>query len=85
MSLLHLPEKSAVGFVTGTTMANFCGLLAARESIYSNKGWDVKSKGMNGAPAIRIIVSEEVHASMLRALILAGFGTANLIRVLTDD
>ena len=84
LDLLHLPDNSAVGFVTGTTMANFCGLLAAREDIYKRKGWDVKSSGMNGAPPIRIIVGEEVHASMLRALILAGFGTSNLVRVPTD-
>ena len=84
LDLLHLPGESAVGFVTGTTMANFCGLLAARESIYKKKGWDVKSRGMNGAPPVKIITGEEVHASMLRALILAGFGTGSLIKVPTD-
>jgi glutamate/tyrosine decarboxylase-like PLP-dependent enzyme len=84
LELLHLPEKSAVGFVTGTTMANFCGLLAARHTIYQRKGWDSKSKGINGAPPIRVIVGEEVHVSMLRALIFAGFGLDNLIRVPAD-
>jgi glutamate/tyrosine decarboxylase-like PLP-dependent enzyme len=38
-----------------------------------------------GAPAIRVVVGEEVHASMLRALMFAGFGIDNLIRVPTDD
>ncbi|MEP6583962.1 MAG: aminotransferase class V-fold PLP-dependent enzyme [Ginsengibacter sp.] len=85
LDLLHLPKTSAVGFVTGTTMANFCGLLAARESIFKREGWDVKLRGMNGAPPVKIIVGEEVHASMLRALILAGFGTADLIKIPTDD
>jgi len=85
LDLFGLPASSAVGFVTGTTMANFCGLLAARQYIYERKGWNNKAHGITGAPPIRIIVGEEVHASMLRALIMAGFGMDNLIRVPTDD
>ena len=85
LELLRLPANSAVGFVTGTTMANFCGVLAARQSLYERIGWNIKARGMNGAPPMRIIVGEEIHASMLRALILAGFGLENLIRVPTDD
>ena len=85
LDLLHLPENSAVGFVTGTTMANFCGMVAARHHLYSRMGWDVKKKGVNQAPSLRVIVGEEVHASMQRALMLAGFGLDNLVRVPTDD
>ncbi|MCW3093212.1 MAG: Pyridoxal-dependent decarboxylase [Ferruginibacter sp.] len=84
LNLLQLPAKSAVGFVTGTTMANFCGVLAARHAIYQRKGWNAKLQGINGAPPIRIIVGEEIHASMLRALMFAGFGSDSLIRVPTD-
>ncbi|MEO5996907.1 MAG: aminotransferase class V-fold PLP-dependent enzyme [Chitinophagaceae bacterium] len=85
LDLLKLPTKSAVGFVTGTTMANFCAVLAARQKIYERLGWNSKARGINGAPPIRIIVGEEVHASMLRALVLAGFGLDNLVKVPTDD
>ncbi|HEV2354547.1 MAG TPA: pyridoxal-dependent decarboxylase [Puia sp.] len=85
LELLHLPQGSAVGFVTGTTMANFCGVLAARQAIHSRLGWDTKTLGVAGAPPIRVIVGEEVHASMLRALILAGFGVGLLIRIPSDD
>ncbi len=85
LNLLQLPATSAVGFVTGTTMANFCGVLAARHSIYERKGWDSKARGINGAPPVRVVVGEEIHASMLRALIFAGFGSDNLVRVPTDD
>ena len=85
LDLLALPRESAVGFVTGTTMANFCGALAARHSIYQRMGWNSKAKGIQGAPPIKVIVGEEVHASMLRALIFAGFGTENLIRIPSDD
>ena len=85
LNLLQLPEKSAVGFVTGTTMANFSAVLAARNTIYERKGWNSKAKGINGAPPIRVVVGEEIHASMLRALIFAGFGTETLERVPTDS
>ena len=85
VELLQLPSSSAVGFVTGTTMANFCGALAARYQLCKQMGWDIKSKGMNGAPPIRVVVGEEVHASMQRALLLAGFGMDDLIKVPTDN
>ena len=85
LDLLRLPTQSAVGFVTGTTMANFCSVLAARYHILNRLGWNIKTKGLNGAPAIRVIVGEEVHASMVRSLIFGGFGIDQLIRVPTDS
>ena len=85
LELLGLPTQSAVGFVTGTTMANFCGAVAARYHLCRRMGWDIKSRGMNNAPPIRVIAGEEVHASMQRALILAGFGLDEIIKVPTDD
>jgi glutamate/tyrosine decarboxylase-like PLP-dependent enzyme len=85
LELLQLPKSSALGFVTGTTMANFSAAIAARYYLSKQLGWDIKSKGMNGAPPIRVVVGEEVHASMQRALLLAGFGLDNLIKVPTDD
>jgi glutamate/tyrosine decarboxylase-like PLP-dependent enzyme len=85
LELLQLPPESAVGFVTGTTMANFSGAIAARYHLYDKMGWNIKARGVNGAPAIKVVVGEEVHASMQRALILAGFGLENLVKVPTDD
>jgi glutamate/tyrosine decarboxylase-like PLP-dependent enzyme len=85
LDLLRLPSGSAVGFVTGTTMANFCAAVAARYNIYKRMGWDIKARGMSGAPPIRVIAGEEVHASMQRALLLAGFGLENIIKIPADD
>src|SRR6476620_8509559 len=85
LDLLGLPSQAAVGFVTGTTMANFCGVIAARYQLSRRMGWDITSRGMNNAPPIRVIAGEEVHASMQRALILAGFGLDEIIKVPTDD
>ncbi len=85
IELLGLPKEAVAGFVTGTTMANFTSVIAARYKILKQLGWDLKAKGLNGAPPIKVIVGAEVHASMQRALLLAGFGLDNLIRVPTDD
>jgi glutamate/tyrosine decarboxylase-like PLP-dependent enzyme len=85
LDLLRLPANAATGFVTGTTMANFCSMLAARHAIYKRKGWDSKAKGIQGAPVIKVVTGEEVHASMLRALMFAGFGIDNLIKVPADE
>ena len=82
--MLDLPQQSGFGFVTGTTMANFCGAVAARHFLLKKKGWNVEAKGLTGAPPIRLIVGEEIHASMLKALALSGLGTENLIKVPTD-
>jgi glutamate/tyrosine decarboxylase-like PLP-dependent enzyme len=72
--LLSLPSHWGGGFVTGTTMGNFSGLVAARHQVLSRAGWDVERKGLFGAPEVRVVVGAEVHASLLKALSLLGFG-----------
>jgi glutamate/tyrosine decarboxylase-like PLP-dependent enzyme len=47
-------------------------------------GWDVAEDGMFGAPAIEVVVGAEVHASVLKALSLAGFGRRRVTIVETD-
>src|SRR5262249_55089461 len=83
--IFRLPAGTGVGFVTGATMANFTGLLAARHSVLQKAGWDVESKGLFGAPPITIIAGEEVHASALLAISMLGLGRDRVIRVPTDD
>jgi glutamate/tyrosine decarboxylase-like PLP-dependent enzyme len=48
-------------------------------------GWDVTQDGMFAAPAIEVVVGAEVHASVLKALSLAGFGKRRLTVVKADD
>src|SRR5712664_4986912 len=79
--LLGLPEHSEGGLVTCATTANFVALAAARYALLQKAGWNVVEDGMFGAPAIEVVVGEEVHASMLKALSLAGFGRKRLTRV----
>jgi glutamate/tyrosine decarboxylase-like PLP-dependent enzyme len=84
LSLLGLPPQTAVGYVTGATMANFTGLAAARHALLARQGWDVESRGLFGAPPIKVIVGEEVHVSVLKALSMLGLGRDRVARVPVD-
>jgi glutamate/tyrosine decarboxylase-like PLP-dependent enzyme len=82
LEALGLPSSAAVGFTTGATMANFTGLAAARHAVLARVGWDVEERGLAGAPPIRVIAGEQVHASLLVALRYAGLGAP--VRVPAD-
>jgi glutamate/tyrosine decarboxylase-like PLP-dependent enzyme len=81
---LGLPRDCGGGIVTGATMANFSGILAARHALLARQGWDVERNGLFGAPAIDVVVSDEVHAAVLKAFSLAGFGRDRVRRVPVD-
>jgi glutamate/tyrosine decarboxylase-like PLP-dependent enzyme len=83
--LLGLPEEAGTGFVTGATMGNFTGLATARHSILKELGWNVEAQGLYGAPEIQVVVGEEVHVSILKALSLLGFGSERVVRLPVDD
>ena len=70
--------------MTCATTANFTALVAARHALLARAGWNVGDDGMFGAPPIDVVVGDEVHASILKALSLAGFGKKRLIRVPVD-
>jgi glutamate/tyrosine decarboxylase-like PLP-dependent enzyme len=84
VDLLGLPSGSGAGFVTGTTMANFSALAAARTALLKRAGWNVEEDGLFGAPPIRVVVGEEVHVSVLKALSMLGLGRSRLTRVAVD-
>src|ERR1700716_964716 len=81
IEVLGLPSGCGGGVVTGCTMANFSAITAARYALLERAGWDVVSKGLYGAPEIKVVVSDEVHASVLKALSLVGFGRDRVHRV----
>jgi glutamate/tyrosine decarboxylase-like PLP-dependent enzyme len=76
LDLLGLPSTASAGFVTGAQMANFTGLAAARYEVLRRVGWDVNTDGLQGAPLLNVVVGEEVHITVLRALRYLGIGTA---------
>ncbi|HJU84750.1 MAG TPA: pyridoxal-dependent decarboxylase [Holophagaceae bacterium] len=84
LELLDLPRGSGVGFVTGCQMANFTCLAAARGEVLRRAGWDVEQDGLQGAPELRIVVGDEVHVTIPRALRFLGLGAGRMVRVPAD-
>ena len=84
IDVLGLPKQTAVGFVSGATMANFTALAAARHTLLKKAGWNVEDLGLFHAPEIMVITGDEVHVSILKALNLIGFGRERIIRVPVD-
>ena len=82
---LRLPADCEGGLVTCATAANFCGLAAARSALLAREGWNVEEDGLFGAPPIEVIVGEEYHASMHKALSMVGLGKNRVTRVPTDS
>jgi hypothetical protein len=70
--------------VTGATLANLSALAGARSHVLAAAGWDVEHDGLFAAPAVRILVGRERHASIDKALRVLGFGKRAL-RVVEAD
>lgn len=83
--LFGLPDKTVAGFVSGTSMATFCGLAAARFRLLHRQGWDLNQQGLFGAPRIRVVAGKHAHSTVLKAINLLGFGKENIEWVDTDD
>jgi glutamate/tyrosine decarboxylase-like PLP-dependent enzyme len=81
---LGLPRHCHGGLVSCATMASFTALLAARHALLQKAGWNINEDGMFGAPFIEVVVGAEVHASVVKALNMAGFGEKRLTIVEAD-
>jgi glutamate/tyrosine decarboxylase-like PLP-dependent enzyme len=84
LDLFGLPAASGGAFVTGTQMADVTALAAARYDVLCKVGWNIEQDGLFGAPPVTVIVGEEVHATILKALRMLGFGNAQVRTVRTD-
>ena len=83
--LLGLPAGTSGGFVSGATMANAACLAAGRDAVLTRAGRDAAAGGLVGAPPIQVVVGDEVHAAVLKALGLIGLGRGRAVRLRTDD
>ncbi len=83
--LLGLPAGTAAVFVTGSAMANTAALTAARDQQLARLGWDVQASGLFGAPELTMVIGENAHATLVRALGVVGLGRERVIRVSADD
>jgi glutamate/tyrosine decarboxylase-like PLP-dependent enzyme len=82
--LLGLPMGTGGAVVTGATMANFTALAAARHALLGRAGWDVEADGLFGAPPITVVVGDEAHVSLFKALGMLGLGRNRVIPVPVD-
>ncbi len=84
LDVLKLPPGSGGAFVTGATVANFTALAAARHAVLKRAGWDVEADGLFGAPPIAVVLGDEAHPSVIKALGMLGLGRSRVIRVPVD-
>jgi glutamate/tyrosine decarboxylase-like PLP-dependent enzyme len=82
--IFGLPSRASFGLVTGAQGANTVALAAARHRVLSKVGWDVEGRGLTDAPRIRVVASEERHATIDRALRLLGLGAGAVDPVAAD-
>ncbi|MEY2402555.1 MAG: hypothetical protein QOD38_106 [Acidimicrobiaceae bacterium] len=83
--LLGIPANASFGLVTGAQGANTVGLAAARHHVLAQAGWDVERDGVFGAPRIRVLASDERHATIDRSLRLLGLGVASVESVAAGE
>ena len=82
--LFELPAELAGVLVTGATMANFTGLVAARASWAERLGFDADEDGLAAAPAPAILTSGHVHPSSVQAVAMLGLGRRHIERLTRD-
>lgn len=85
IDLFGLPREAAGALVVGTQTAHVTALAAARHALLAGVGWDVEEDGLFGAPPITVVVGEEAHATLLKALALIGLGRRRVITVPVDS
>ena len=84
LDLLGLPATASFALVTGCQMAHFTALAAARHHVLTAAGWDLLNDGLFGAPPITVIVGEERHVTVDRALRYLGIGRTAIVPVAAD-
>jgi glutamate/tyrosine decarboxylase-like PLP-dependent enzyme len=82
--ILRLPADASFALVTGCQAAHMTCLAAARHALLAERGWDVESQGLYGAPRIRILSSSAKHGSFERAVRLLGLGQSQIVPLPVD-
>jgi glutamate/tyrosine decarboxylase-like PLP-dependent enzyme len=78
--LFGFPANASGIFLTGTSMANLCAMLIARDKTL---GMQVRADGVRD-PGVAAYASKGVHACVVRAMDMTGLGTSRLRLVETD-
>jgi glutamate/tyrosine decarboxylase-like PLP-dependent enzyme len=83
--LVGFPHEPGAGLLTsGASMASIVAVGAARHRALARAGWDVRERGLAGAPQLTAYAGNEVHSCVRKAIELLGIGGANL-RTVDDD
>ena len=82
--LFGFSNSVVAGFVSGSSLAIFCGIAAGRYRIFKNLGWDINRQGFYGAPKIRIVAGRQAHGTVVKAIALLGFGIDSIEWVDTE-
>lgn len=85
LQMFGLPQSCGAGVATGATQANAICLMAARNQLLKDRGWDVEAGGLFGAPVIPVIIGEQAHSAAFAALRYVGFGAKRVITIPADD
>jgi glutamate/tyrosine decarboxylase-like PLP-dependent enzyme len=85
IDLFGLPREAGGALVVGTQTAHVTALAAARHALLARAGWDVEQDGLFGAPPVTVVVGEEAHATLFKALALIGLGRRRVITVPVDS
>src|SRR6266513_4265206 len=72
--LFSLPHGWGGVLTTGATMSNFTALAAARQWWGEEHGTNIAERGMSGLPAVPVLGSDFIHASVKKALSMLGIG-----------
>ena len=83
--LFELPTEFTGVLVTGATMANLTGLIAARNWWGEQLGFDSEAAGLAGAPQPTILTSGYIHPSAVQAIGMLGLGRNNIRRLARDE
>lgn len=81
VDLLGLAPSVTGTFCGGASEANLIAMITARDAVLARSGWDVQANGLAGTPPISVITSAETHASMKKAIGLAGLGRDRCVLV----
>ena len=83
--MLGFPDASTGVFCGGASEANLIALIAARDKVLLDAGWDAQADGLFGAPEVTVVLSAEAHISVVKALGLVGLGRRRSVVIGTDS
>lgn len=73
--LVGFPHEPGAGLLTsGASMATIVAVGAARHRALERFGWDVRERGLSGAPRLTAYATAEAHSCVRKAIELLGLG-----------